>query len=110
VPFQEVVHEIADRLGASASAKLAYGEPIQQDGRTVIPVAKVRYGFGGGGGKGHKSDEGGGGGGGLVAQPVGVIEISAEGTRFIEFFDTRKIVSLIALGMGLGLWLFRRRS
>ena len=39
---------MAERLGAAAGVKSAYGEPVERDGVTVIPVAKVAWGFGGG--------------------------------------------------------------
>jgi uncharacterized spore protein YtfJ len=32
----------------SAGVKSAYGDPVQIDGATVLPVALVYYGFGGG--------------------------------------------------------------
>jgi hypothetical protein len=60
-------------MAAARGARLCYGEPVQVDGRTVIPVARVRA-FGGMGD--------GGGGGRLDAVPVGFIEVSAAGSRF----------------------------
>ena len=44
------VERIADRIGAHAEVKAVFGDPIERDGITVIPVAKVRWGFGGGAG------------------------------------------------------------
>ena len=45
-----------------ATVKTVFGEPYQLDGRTIVPVAKVTYGFGFGGGrangKAHAEDEG----------------------------------------------------
>ena len=63
-------------LAAARGARLCYGDPVQVDGRTVIPVARVRAG----GGIGR-----GGGGGGVYAGPVGFIEVSASGARFEPF-------------------------
>ena len=73
--------QLAHELGIAADARRIYGQPIEQDGVTVIPVAKVGYGFGGGGGK-KDDDEGMGGGGGLGLIPVGWIEIKNGETRF----------------------------
>jgi uncharacterized spore protein YtfJ len=77
---------VAERLGAHASAQAVFGDPIEREGITVIPVAKVRMGFGAGGGSGSGKDEdsgeGGGGGGGTTATPLGYIEISAAGAEF----------------------------
>ena len=42
------LERMAEHLGARAGVKSAYGEPVERDGVTVIPVAKVAWGFGGG--------------------------------------------------------------
>jgi hypothetical protein len=47
---------------------------VAVDGRTVIPVARVRA-LGGG-------RRGGPGGGGLNAEPLGFIDVTADGARF----------------------------
>ncbi len=60
-------------LAAARGARLCYGEPVHVEGRTVIPVARVRAA----GGMGQR-----GGGGRLDAVPVGFIEVSQAGTRF----------------------------
>ncbi|MCF3132294.1 spore germination protein GerW family protein [Streptomyces olivochromogenes] len=76
-----LLERLADKLGARASVAAVYGEPVTRDGVTVIPVARVGFGFGGGTGreigtaKTAKTAEGGGGGGGLEARPLGFIEI-----------------------------------
>ncbi len=46
------LERIAEHLGAAAGVKSAYGEPVERGGVTVIPVAKVAWGFGGGDGAG----------------------------------------------------------
>jgi len=60
-------------LAAARGARLCYGEPVHVEGRTVIPVARVRAA----GGIGRM-----GGGGRLDAVPVGFIEVSQAGARF----------------------------
>ncbi|MFJ7290366.1 spore germination protein GerW family protein [Streptomyces collinus] len=73
-----LLERLADRLGGRASVTAVYGEPVIADGVTVIPVAKVAFGFGGGAGRevgSTKSGDGGGGGGGAEAKPLGYIEI-----------------------------------
>ena len=51
-PFGDGFSRLAERLGASASASSVFGEPVERDGVTVIPVARVRWGVGGGSGRG----------------------------------------------------------
>ena len=50
---QHLLQAIAERLHRSSSMHTIYGAPIETQGKTLIPVAKVSYGFGGGGG-GHE--------------------------------------------------------
>lgn len=75
------IARLADKLGASARATTVYAEPIERDGVTVIPVARVRYGFGGGGGA-KAGEEGAGGGGGVQVNPIGYIELKDGGSEF----------------------------
>ncbi len=67
---------------------MCFGEPVEYEGRTVVPVARVRAR----GGLGFGSDPlggGGGGGGGLLdGTPVGFIELDADGSRFVPIPDT----------------------
>ena len=79
---------MAEKLGAVARAATVFGEPIERDGITVIPVAKARWGFGGGAGQrkdegaGGKQEDGAGGGGGVQVTPVGFIEIKNHEANF----------------------------
>jgi len=80
----ELVLELAQTV-SSVGVKTSYGERIDIDGTTVIPVALGSYGFGGGGGttdadagtanSGTGSRElhgqGSGGGGGGISIPLG---------------------------------------
>jgi uncharacterized spore protein YtfJ len=104
------IERLAEKLGAHASASAVFGQPVERDGVTVIPVAKVRYGFGGGAGSGHegeKEGEGGGGGGGLMASPLGYIEIQGGQATFKPIRDAANLAPL-ALAAGLGAWLALR--
>ena len=81
---QEIITSIADRLRASGDVKVVFGEPQVIEGKTIVPVATVVYGFGGGSGMGpQRQGEGHGGGGGLRVKPLGVLEITPESTRFV---------------------------
>ena len=68
------IEGMAEKLGAVARAATIFGEPVERDGITVIPVAKARWGFGGGAGR-RKDEDGAGGGGGAQVSPVGFIEL-----------------------------------
>ncbi len=112
----DVLKSIVEPLEKSASVTSVYGEPVSAQGRTVIPVARIAYGFGGGSGHGarHTSPaegegEGGGGGGGVLANPLGVIEITDQHTRYIPLRDTPKLAAAGAVGLVLGFLLFRRK-
>lgn len=69
------VDELLRGAQDAIAAKRVYGEPVEQDGVTVIPAAAVR----GGGGGGGDSENNGGGGFGLMARPVGAYVIGPEG-------------------------------
>ena len=115
--IQELLASISERVQSSASVKAVYGGPIVAEGKTIIPVARVRYGFGGGGGTrgdDEASDDaqpetGGGGGGGVDVSPIGFIEVTPEQTRWVSFEDRRRIVKAAVVGLLLGLFLLMRR-
>jgi len=100
----------------TANVKAVYGEPIAAQGKTIIPVAKLIYGYGGGAGTGGVGEskargEGGGGGGGARAVPVGVVEVSEQQTRFISITDRKKLAGAVVMGIGVGIllrWIRRR--
>jgi MYXO-CTERM domain-containing protein len=106
-----------ERLQNAANVKSVFGDPIEAQGRTLVPVARVCYGFGAGQANRESGDDssddsakkGGGGGGGASARPLGVLEVTAEGTRFISAPGNGKLYGGIAVGVLLGLWLGRRR-
>jgi uncharacterized spore protein YtfJ len=109
-----ILQSIRESFAGQASVKSIYGDPISAQGKTVIPVAKIAYGFGAGAGTGGVGDsrargEGGGGGGGVRAVPVGVVEISDTQTRFVPINDRKKLIGAVLTGISLGLLLARGR-
>jgi len=119
---------IAELLERSLSIRHVYGEPVHNGDKTVVPVAKVAYGFGAGGGQGsvrshrageksaaapdgdeHPDAQGGGGGGGVRMTPVGALEISPAGTRFVPFHPLAAWVGGAAFGLAVGLMVLSRR-
>ena len=99
-------------LVEQSGVKSVYGAPVTQGDVTVVPVAKVVYGFGGGQGSGlgeeGRTGEGSGGGGGFVGKPVGYIEITPSLTRFVPINDKKRLAAALALGVVVGLMLGRR--
>jgi uncharacterized spore protein YtfJ len=100
------VERVAEKMGVHASAKAVFAEPVQQDGVTVIPVAKVRWGFGGGSGR-KQGKRGKGGGGGLQVSPLGYIEINQGQTQFKPIRDPMALVPIAAVGSLAG-WVILR--
>ena len=82
------LERLVDRIGGQTGIRAVFGEPIVRGELTVVPVARIRWGFGGGegsageSGAGPVSDSGSGGGGGLAADPIGYLEIGPEGATF----------------------------
>jgi hypothetical protein len=102
---------------------------------TVVPVAKIRFGFGGGGGGGTGqmpsdgngamaateqslrtgSGGGGGGGGAGMVHPIGFIEITDAGARWVPIerpraeYALRALTTLVVLAPGKGRGGFFRR-
>ena len=111
-----ILQSLKESILSQANVKAIYGDPITAHGKTVIPVAKIMYGFGAGAGTGGVGDssargEGGGGGGGARAIPVGVIEISDLRTCFVPITDRKKLTGAVLAGVGLGIllvWSARR--
>lgn len=109
-----VLQSLKESVLAQASVNALYGEPVQSNGKTVIPVAKIAYLYGAGAGTGGVGDasargEGGGGGGGVRAIPVGVIEISDQPTRFVPISDRKTLAGAVLAGIGFGMLLGWRR-
>src|ERR1700754_3894628 len=100
---EDTVSKLSDKFAANADAKSVCGEAVQAGSRTIIPVAKVGYLVGAtSGGRNGETVGGGSGGGGVGARPVGYIEITDAGTRYVEFSGARKIIVAAALGFLAG--------
>ena len=77
----ELLQRVADRIGLHAGAQAVFGEAVQRDAVTVIPVAQMIIGTGAGQGTAG-DDVGSGAGGGALTRPLGCIEIGDEGAIF----------------------------
>jgi uncharacterized spore protein YtfJ len=95
---EELLHGVRDAI----SVRRVFGEPIEQDGVIVIPVARV----GGGGGGGGDSEGNGGGGFGLGGRPAGVYVIKDGQVSWRPAVDPVRVAFLAFLA--LAFWLRRR--
>src|ERR1700674_2133546 len=82
-----LLQSLHENLSSRAQVKSVFGEPITAGDKTIIPVAKIAYGFGGGTGSGGLEIKtarggGGGGGGGVGGVPVGVFNVGPQGRHF----------------------------
>jgi uncharacterized spore protein YtfJ len=99
----ELVHALLERIGETvgenAHVSTIFGEPVEREGMTVIPVGRARFGFGGGGGSGSREGNegsGGGGGGGVAVSPVGYIELHEGTAQFKRILTATDLLALVA--------------
>ena len=90
-PADGLLERLAGLVGARAGVQAVFGEPVRRDEVTVVPIARVRWGFGGGGGSAEGTPtgaaSGSGGGGGVAADPVGYLELNGTGVTFRSIRD-----------------------
>jgi len=123
------VQPIAELFERNLSIRHVYHEPIRHGDVTVIPVAKLAFGFGAGAGRrgrlrrrgqqtagddasnseGRMEPQGLGGGGGARMTPVGALEIGPRGTRFVHYSELPRLLGVLAIGIGAGLLLAGQR-
>jgi uncharacterized spore protein YtfJ len=90
----------------SMTVRRVFGEPIEREGLTLIPVANVMGGFGGGSGDQHNGDGGGGAGFGVRATPAGVYVIDHGRLRWEPALNLNAVIlggQIVALVMFLTL-------
>jgi uncharacterized spore protein YtfJ len=82
------VDEMVQGTHEAMNVRRVYGDPIEKDGLTLIPVASVAGGGGGGGDK----DQNGGGGFGLSAKPIGAYVIKGGEVSFQPTVDVNRAI------------------
>ena len=75
------------------TVKRVFGDPIESEGVTIVPAAKV----GGGGGGGGDSEHNGGGGFGIGAKPVGAYVIKDGDVSWQPAVDVNRIIAMAFL-------------
>jgi uncharacterized spore protein YtfJ len=92
VAVLETIREAMDH----ASADTVFGHPVNHDGVTILPVARLSGGGGGGSGTGPEVDEhqpgGIGGGLGLTAKPLGVFAVRDGRVSWRPAIDVNKVI------------------
>jgi uncharacterized spore protein YtfJ len=123
--FPAFLKDSVEKMRSTGSAETVFGPARKENGRTIIPVARVAYGFGGGYGtagqkgkagakqRGAKTsangDSGLGGGGGMRVIPAGMFEVTADGARFLPVRGSLATTAIaVAGGVLLGSLLGRR--
>ncbi len=101
------VREVLAQARDAMTVKRVFGDPVERDGVTVIPVARVWGGGGGGGGsatspgpeegsagaeKSTGREEGSGAGFGLHASPAGVYVIRGETVSWEPALDLNRVI------------------
>ena len=87
------VMETIERAKDMLTVKRVFGEPVEKDGVTLIPAARVQGGAGGGGGEGPQGQGSGSGSGfGVNAKPVGAFVIEDGNVVWRPAIDVNRIV------------------
>ncbi|HUV48520.1 MAG TPA: spore germination protein GerW family protein [Actinomycetes bacterium] len=90
------VEELLTKARDNLSVSTVFAPPIERDGITVIPAAKVAGGSGGGSGTDEEGQEGEGGGFGIHAKPAGVYVIDDGKVSWQPAVDPNRIVGAVA--------------
>jgi uncharacterized spore protein YtfJ len=106
---------VLQRVEEAMTARRVFGEPVQVDGVTVLPVARV----GGGGGGGQKGEHSGdsGVGFGIGVQPAGVYVIRDGDAKWRPALDLNRVIlggqivglaAILTFGSLLRFWIKNR--
>lgn len=94
----EEIDEVLEEGTDAMKVKRVFGEPITQNGITLIPVAKVRGGFGGGSGEGPDAKgKGWGAAFGVSSRALGTYVIKGESVRFVPAIDVNQMFTVIGV-------------
>jgi uncharacterized spore protein YtfJ len=85
--------ETIERAKDTMTARRVFGDPVEKDGVTIVPAARVQGGAGGGGGEGPGGEGSGMGSGfGVNARPVGAFVIKGEDVQWRPAVDVNKVI------------------
>ena len=104
------IEELFTKARNSVEAKMVYAEPVERNGLTVIPAAKVAAGGGGGDGRDRHGQEGEGAGLGFSARPVGAYVIEDGKLRWEPAVDVNRLAAVAGAVVVAALWFSRRKA
>jgi uncharacterized spore protein YtfJ len=102
--------KLVDNIQERFTARLVYGDMVEQDGLIVIPAIQV-VGGGGGGGSDTELGESDGAGFGLRAKPAGAWVFKNGSVRWKPAIDVNAIIlggQLVGIFYFVTVWLSRR--
>jgi uncharacterized spore protein YtfJ len=103
--------KLIDDMQKRFTARLVYGDMVEQDGLIVIPAIRVAGGGGGGGGTDPANGEGEGAGFGLRAKPAGAWVFKNGSVRWKPAIDVNAIIlggQLVGISYFVAVWLTGR--
>lgn len=90
------VNQLVTQAQEAVTVRRVFGEPVERDGVTVIPAARVAGGGGGGDGREANGQEGEGAGFGVNATPAGAFVIRGDSVRWIPAVNPARIMATVA--------------
>jgi uncharacterized spore protein YtfJ len=105
------VTEIVGTARESLTARRVYAEPVERDGTTLVPAARISGGLGGGAGKDDtKGQNGEGGGFAVTAHPVGAYELRNGEVTWRPAIDVNRLITVAGAVTVVALLLRARRA
>jgi len=83
-----MAHDTMQQTLEAMRARTVFGEPIEKNGTTFLPTAKVR----GGGGGGGDTEGNGGAGFGITAKPAGMWVIRDDSASWQPALDLNRVI------------------
>lgn len=115
-PIDKILDRLGERIGARATVRAVFGEPVVRGAVTIIPVARIRWGYGGGSGTGPLRSEatngetmgsGSGAGGGVMTDPMGYVEVQPDSATYVPL-SSPYLNPLVILATGISISLVLR--
>jgi hypothetical protein len=87
------VQEIMSQARDTLTVKRVFGEPVEEQGVTIIPVATLRGGAGGGQNEGRDGEpQGSGSGFGIMAKPAGAFVVKDGKASWRPAVDVNRVI------------------